>query len=53
MKNAKPALAGLVQDLAFWSPMAVLMRQQTLFASMILNIMHSQRLWAQAFSRSA
>ena len=51
-KNARPALAGLAQDLAFWSPMAVLMRQQTLVASMALNLMQSQRLWAQAFSRS-
>ncbi len=52
MKNARPALAGLVQDLAFWSPMALLMRQQTLMASMALNLMQSQRLWAQALSRS-
>ena len=51
--NLRPALSGLTQALAFWSPMAVLLRQQTLMASMSLNVIQSQSLWAQAWSRWA
>jgi hypothetical protein len=50
-ENSPPAL-GPMQILAFWSPMAVLLRQQTILASMVENIMQSQRHWTQAFSRS-
>ena len=49
-ENLRPALSGPTQALAFWSPMAMLLRQQTLLASMALNVMQSQRLWAQAWS---
>jgi hypothetical protein len=52
-ENLRPALSGLTQSLAFWSPMAALLRQQTLLASMSLNVIQSQRLWTQAWSRSA
>ena len=52
-KNLRPALAGLTQALAFWSPMAVLLRQQSFLASMSLNVIQSQRFWAQAWTRSA
>ena len=52
-ENLRPALSGLTQALAFWSPMAVLLRQQSLLASMSLNVIQSQRLWAQAWTRSA
>ena len=52
-ENLRPALSGPTQALAFWSPMAVLLRQQTLLASMWLNVIQSQRHWAQAFSRSS
>ena len=51
-ENLQPALSGLTQALAFWSPMAVLLRQQTLLASMSLNVIQSQRLWTQAWTRS-
>jgi hypothetical protein len=47
-----PALA-VPRAWAFWSPMAVLLRQQTLLASLTLNVIQSQRLWAQAFSRAS
>ena len=47
------SLSGPTQALAFWSPMAVLLRQQTLFASMALNVIQSQRLWAQVWRRAA
>jgi hypothetical protein len=39
--------------MAFWSPMAVFLRQQTLLASMALKVIQSQRLWVQAFGRAA
>ena len=52
-ENLRPALSGLPPALAFWSPMAMLLRQQTLLASMALNVIQSQRLWAQAWTRSA
>jgi hypothetical protein len=48
-----PAIAGPTHVLAFWSPIAVLLRQQTLLTSMALHVMQSQRLWAQTFSRPA
>ena len=51
-ENLRPALSGLMQALA-WSPMAVLLRQQSLLASMSLNVIQSHRLWAQAWTRSA
>ena len=51
--NLRPALSGLTQALAFWSPMAVLLRQQSFLASMSLNVIQSQRFWAQAWTRSA
>ena len=51
--NLRPAPMGPTQALAFWSPMAMLLRQQTLLASMSLNVIQSQRLWAQAWTRSA
>ncbi len=52
-KNLQPAIAAPTHVLTFWSPMAVLVRQQTLLASMVLHVMQSQRLWAQALMRSA
>ena len=52
-ENLRPALSGLTQALAFWSPIAVLLRQQSLLASMSWNVIQSQRLWAQAWTRSA
>jgi hypothetical protein len=52
-ENLQPGLSGPMQALAFWSPMAVLLRQQTLLASMALNVIQSQRLWTQAFNRAA
>jgi hypothetical protein len=50
--NSRPALDP-TQMLAYWSPMALLLRQQRLLASMALNVMQSQRHWAQAFTRLA
>jgi hypothetical protein len=51
---ARTPLAGGAPILAFWSPIAVLLRQQTLFASMVQNVVQAQRLWtALAFNRSA
>ncbi len=52
-ENLQPAIAVPTHVFAFWSPMAVLLRQQTLLTSMALRVMQSQRLWAQTFSRSA
>jgi hypothetical protein len=52
-ENLQPAIAGPTQILAFWSPMALLLRQQTLLSSMALHVIQSQRLWAQALMRSA
>ncbi len=52
-KNLQPAIDGPTHVLAFWSPMAVLLRQQTLLTSMALHVMQSQRLWAQTFARPA
>ena len=49
-ENRQPAGA---EAWAFWSPMAVFLRQQTFFASMALNVIQSQRLWAQAFRRAS
>lgn len=51
-ENLRPALSGGTQAMAFWSPMAVLLRQQTFLASMALNVIQSQRLWTQTFSRA-
>ena len=42
--------ASPTRALALWFPMGVLMRQQTLMASLALNVIQSQRLWAQAWS---
>jgi hypothetical protein len=52
-ENLRPALSGPTQAMAFWSPMAVFLRQQTLLASMALKVIQSQRLWVQAFGRAA
>jgi hypothetical protein len=52
-ENLQQAITVPTHVLAFWSPMAVLLRQQTLLTSMALHVMQSQRLWAQTFSRSA
>ena len=52
-ENLRPALSQLTQALAFWSPMAVLLRQQSLLASISLNVIQSQRLWAQGWTRWA
>ena len=52
-ENLQPAIAVPTHVLAFWSPMAVLLRQQTLLSSMALHVIQSQRLWAQTFSRPA
>jgi hypothetical protein len=52
-ENSQPALTGSMHALAFWSPVAVLLRQQALFASMALNVIQSQRLWVQSFGRAA
>ena len=49
-ENLRPVFSGPTRVLAFWSPMAVLLWQQTLFASIALNVIQSQRLWAQAWS---
>ena len=46
-KNSPPAL-GPMQILAFWSPMAELLRQQRLFTSMVLNVMQYQRHWTSS-----
>jgi len=47
----RSASAGPTQIMAFWSPLAMLLRQQALLTSMMLNVMHSQQRWARAFSR--
>jgi hypothetical protein len=47
--NSSSALTGSMHALIFWSPMAVLLRQQRLLASMTLNAVQSQRLLAQAW----
>ena len=52
-ENLRPALSGPTQAVAFWSPMSVLLRQQTFLASMVLNVIQSQRLWMQTFTRPA
>jgi hypothetical protein len=52
-ENSRPAIAVPTQIFAFWSPMAMLLRQQTLLTSMVLNVMQSHRNLAQAFIRSA
>jgi hypothetical protein len=52
-ENLRPALSGPTQAMAFWSPVAVFLRQQTLWASMTLNVIQSQRLWTHPFSRAA
>jgi hypothetical protein len=52
-ENLRPALSGPTQAMAFWSPMAVLLRQQTFLASMALNVIQSQRLWVQAIGGAA
>ena len=52
-ENLRPALLGPTQAMAFWSPLAVFLRQQTLWASMGLNVIWSQRLWVQAFRRAS
>ena len=51
----KPVLNGtdgrsVTQTMAFWSPVAMVLRQQALLTSMLLTITHSQQLWARAFS---
>jgi len=51
-ESLRPALSGPTQAIAFWSPMAVFLRQQTLWASMALNVIQSQRLWIHAFGRA-
>ena len=52
-ENLRPALSCPTQAMAFWSPMAMFLRQQTLLASMAFNVIQSQRLWVQAFGRAA
>jgi hypothetical protein len=52
-ENLRPAIAVPTHVLAFWSPMAAFLRQQTLLTSTALHVVQSQRLWAQTFSRSA
>ena len=52
-ENLQPTIAVPTHVLAFWSPMAVLLRQQTLLTSMALHVMQSQRLWAQTFAPPA
>ena len=52
-ENLRPVLSGPTQAGAFWSPMSVLLRQQTFLASMVLNVIQSQRLWMQTFTRPA
>jgi hypothetical protein len=52
-RNSSSALTGSMHALTFWSPMAVLLRQQKLLATMALNAVQAQRLLAQAWRHSA
>ena len=49
--DLRSAGAGPTQIMVFWSPMAMLLRQQSVLTSMMLNVIHSQQYWARAFSR--
>jgi hypothetical protein len=49
--NSRSAHAAPTQTMALWSPLAMLMRQQSFMATMMLSIMDSQRNWARAFKR--
>ena len=49
-RDLRPASAGPTQIIAFWSPVAMVLRQQALLTSMLLSITHSHQLWARAFS---
>jgi hypothetical protein len=37
--------------MTLWSPLAILMQQQSFMATIMLSIMDSQRNWARAFKR--
>jgi hypothetical protein len=49
--NWRSAHAAPTQTMTLWSPLAILMQQQSFMATIMLSIMDSQRNWARAFKR--